>query len=676
MKLCRHIFATLIVAILMAVCIALFPTETQAASVDALVFDAWGNGYEVVDCDETATGTIEIPATYNGRRVAIIDYRAFADCHRLTNIIIPDSVEYIQDYAFKDCINLVNVVLPNDIREIRQGTFSGCSGLENITIPDSVTSIAAYAFHRCESLKKVTIPDSVRSIGSRAFSICKELNSVILPQNITEIGDGTFYWCSSLTSIRIPDGVTKIGEDAFSYSGLSEIMIPDSVTWIKRHAFYACEVENVYYAGSREQWEQIDIGDSNGSLVYANIHYDWNCNNGHRYDNSCDTSCNVCGETRHITHSYKTTTTKATLSKNGSIVKKCTVCGKVASSTTIARPTTFTLSTVNYTYNGVVKTPGVTVKDANGNTLVKGTDYTVTYPSGRTALGSYNVTITMKGNYSGTKTLTFNIKLATPTVKVSNAVNGVKITWNKVAGAKNYKVYKSVYSGGKWSSWEAIKTGYTGTSYTDTTVKSADNVRYTVRAFNGSNSSTFKSSNSIKFLATPTVTATNAAKGVSITWNKITGAKSYIVYKSIYTNGGWSSWSRVATDVTGTSYTDTTVKSGHNVRYAVKAINGNFTSYIKASNSIKFLATPTVKVAKTTTGIKASWNAVGSAKGYIVYRRTYSGGKWSGWTAIKTTTALSFTDTTAKTGVYYQYTVRAYNGNFKSWFVNSTSIKR
>ena len=464
-------------------------------------------------------------------------------------------------------------------------------------------------------------------------------------------------------------------------------------------------------------------------------------------------------------HTQKTTTTKATLTSNGSIVKKCSVCGNVASTTVIARPTTFTLSTVNYTCNGVVKTPGVTVKDANGKTLVKGTDYTVTYPSGRINPGTYTVTVTMKGNYSGTKTLNFNIKLATPTVKATNAVDGVKITWNAVAGAANYKVYKSVYTSSGWSGWTAIKTGYTGTTYTDTTVKSGHNVRYTVRAFNGSNSSTFKASNSIKFLATPTVKAsnavdgvkltwnavgsaksyivykstytggkwsswtrlktgvtgttytdttvksadnvrytvkaingnftsyikasnsikflatptvkaTNAAKGVSITWNKITGAKSYIVYKSVYSGGKWSGWTRLKTGVTGTTYTDTTVKSGDNVRYTVKAINGNFTGYIKASNSIKFLATPTVKVAKTSTGIKASWNAVGSAKGYIVYRRTYSSGKWGSWASIKTTTATSYTDTTAKTGVTYQYTVRAYNGNFKGWFVGSVSIKR
>ncbi len=500
------------------------------------------------------------------------------------------------------------------------------------------------------------------------------------------------------------------------------------------------------------------VGDAEYTAVFTAEHY-------HTYDDDCDTSCNTCGADRPVTHSYTTTTTKATLTKDGKIVKACSDCGDVESTTVIARPATFTLSTVNYTYNGVVKTPGVTVKDANGKTLVKGTDYTVTYPSGRINPGSYNVTITMKGNYSGTKTLTFKINLAVPTVKASNAVDGVKITWNAIAGATSYKVYKSVYTSSGWSSWTAIKTGYTGTSYVDTTVKSGHNVRYTVRAFNGSNSSTFKASNSIKFLATPTVKAsnavdgvkltwnavgsaksyivykstysggkwsswtrlktgvtgttytdttvksadnvrytvkaingnftsyikasnsikflatptvkaTNAAGGASITWNKITGAKSYIVYKSVYSGGKWGGWTRVATGVTGTSYTDTSVKSGANVRYTVKAINGNFTGYIKASNSIKFLATPTVTVARTTTGIKASWNAVGSAKGYIVYRRAYVNGKWTGWEAVKTTTATSFTDTTAKTGVFYQYTVRAYNGNFKSWYINSASIKR
>ena len=173
-----------------------------------------------------------------------------------------------------------------------------------------------------------------------------------------------------------------------------------------------------------------------------------------------------------------------------------------------------------------------------------------------------------------------------------------------------------------------------------------------------------------------TVTATGMTAGNKLTWNKITGAKSYVVYRSVYVGGAWSNWARIKTGVTGTSYTDTAVKSGATVRYTVRVVNGNYASWYTASNTTKFLTQPTVKVAKTTTGINATWGKVSGTSGYIVYRRTYSNGAWSGWTAIKTTTALSFNDTTAKKGVTYQYTVRAYSGSYKSSYTNSSSIKR
>lgn len=80
-------------------------------------------------------------------------------------------------------------------------------------------------------------------------------------------------------------------------------------------------------------------------------------------------------------HTYKITTNKATLSMNGKILKKCSKCRDVASTTTIVRPTKFILSTSTYTYNGKIKKPSVTVKNANGKTLLKDTDYTISYAS-------------------------------------------------------------------------------------------------------------------------------------------------------------------------------------------------------------------------------------------------------------------------------------------------------
>ncbi len=176
------------------------------------------------------------------------------------------------------------------------------------------------------------------------------------------------------------------------------------------------------------------------------------------------------------THTYKTTTTKATLTKNGSIVKKCTVCGKEAN-TSIKYAKTFNLSTTAYTYNGAVKTPIVTVKDSAGKTLKQNVDYTVAYASGRKNAGTYKITVKMKGNYTGTKTLTFKInpaklssyklsattytyngKVKKPTVTVKNS-NGTKLTTSSYtvaypSGRKNVGTYKVTIKG---------KNNYTGT---------------------------------------------------------------------------------------------------------------------------------------------------------------------------------------------------------------------
>ena len=208
---------------------------------------------------------------------------------------------------------------------------------------------------------------------------------------------------------------------------------------------------------------------------------------GHIYTNSCDGTCDYCSASRSIPHTYKTTTTKATLTKNGGVVKKCTVCGKVASSTVIKYPKTFKLSATSYTYNGTVRKPTVTVKDSSGKTI-SASNYTVTYASGRKSVGTYKVTVKMKGNYSGTKTLSFKIKpisitkcsvklsatsytyngkVKTPSVVVKNA-NGTTLTKNThytlsyASGRKNVGTYKVTvkmkgnYSGSKTLSFKIV----------------------------------------------------------------------------------------------------------------------------------------------------------------------------------------------------------------------------
>ena len=428
---------------------------------------------------------------------------------------------------------------------------------------------------------------------------------------------------------------------------------------------------------------------------------------GHSYTNACDTSCNTCGAIRSITH---TPGTAATCTED----QNCIICGEVLTEAmghtwidatytdpktcdlcgaTEGDPLTLEVPTIKVTnaatgvtvsWNEIIGAESYNVYRSvysgdkwSGWTVVKTTTSTsFTDTSVKTGTTVKYTVRAVNGKYTSAAPASISIKfLATPTVKVTNAAKGVTVSWNKVSGATTYNVYRSVYSGGKWSGWVTVKTGVTGTSYTDTSVKTGTTVKYTVRAVNSKYTSAAPGSISIKFLATPTIKVTNTDKGVQITWNKVSGAKTYTVYRSVYSGGKWSGWTVVKT-TTSTSFTDTGVKSGATVKYTVRAVSGKYTSAAPGSVSIKFLATPTVKVAKTSTGIKASWDKITGAKGYIVYRRTYTNGAWSGWTKIKTTTSTSYTDTSAKKGVSYQYAVRAYNGDYQSTIKNSSSIKR
>ena len=140
------------------------------------------------------------------------------------------------------------------------------------------------------------------------------------------------------------------------------------------------------------------------------------------------------GNIAKIAHTTKQTVTKATPTANGEIVNYCSVCKKTLSTTVIPNASSIKLKATSLTYNGKVRTPKVIVKDRTGKTLVKNTDYTVSYAKGRKYVGKYAVKITFKGKYSGTKTLYFTIK--PKATRISSLKAGSKkftVKWKKQA---------------------------------------------------------------------------------------------------------------------------------------------------------------------------------------------------------------------------------------------------
>ena len=272
--------------------------------------------------------------------------------------------------------------------------------------------------------------------------------------------------------------------------------------------------------------------------------------------------------------------------------------------------------------------------------------------------------------------------LDTPTVKaVSSEYNSVKISWNKIAGANGYYVYR--WNGKEWVRIQHITNEKT-LSYTNTGLTCGTSYKFTVAAYRtvkGNAVSSGYNRNGVSAtptLATPTVKAASLGyNSVKISWNKIAGAKGYYVYRW---NG--KDWKKVKTITSGStlSYNNTGLTCGTSYKFTVVAYRTEKGKTVCSSKNKKgvtakpMLSTPSLK--KATAGkkkITVQWGKVSGASGYYVYRKSGS----SEYIKVKTITKnsiVSWTDSAVKSGAKYTYTIRAYRivngknvlGNYKS----------
>ncbi len=174
----------------------------------------------------------------------------------------------------------------------------------------------------------------------------------------------------------------------------------------------------------------------------------------------------------------------ASIGVKGSKHRECTICKKVLETAEIPAlsrisisKASVTLSTSTYAYDGKAKKPGVTVK-LNGKTLKNGTDYTVSY-SNNTKVGTAKVTITGKGNYTGSVSKTFSIKnnfkkatvsgISTKAFTGKNITQSITVKYNGKT-LKNGTDYTVSYSNNKKIGTATVKIAGKG-SYTGTITK-------------------------------------------------------------------------------------------------------------------------------------------------------------------------------------------------------------
>ncbi len=276
----------------------LFPLGAMAETFGDYTYEMAEDGAVITDykTDDTPQ-TLILPSYINGHPVVSIGENALNnsegawDGEKVDTLILPSSLQRVEEDAFLCCHSVGTIVFPASIENIPEGCFShvtaqlvvdaenpwyyvqdgylfdrrtetllyspwleeetevtlphvkriGEDALENLcnatgfVLPDTLNSIGSYAFCDCYNIFALSIPDSVTVLDEGALS-AESLQHVRLPRNLTEIPAYCFF-DSALQEIEIPQGVTSIGEYAFEATTFESVTLPESVTFVGYGAF-------------------------------------------------------------------------------------------------------------------------------------------------------------------------------------------------------------------------------------------------------------------------------------------------------------------------------------------------------------------------------------------------------------------------------------------------------
>ena len=243
------------------------------------------------------------------------------------------------------------------------------------------------------------------------------------------------------------------------------------------------------------------------------------------------------------------------------------------------------------------------------------------------------------------------------------------MSWNKVSGASGYEIYRKDGTG-SYSLLTKISSGST-TSFTDSTAKGGTTYSYYVVAKNSSSTSSYAADTIVR-LENVKPSLLNTATGVKVSWDKVSGATGYKVYRKV---SGTTSYSCIKTISSGStlSYVDTTAESGTKYNYYVRSTNGSDQSGYDSSVIVR-LENPAVTVFNASDGVSIQWNKIDGAAGYKVFRKE-SGGSYSCIKTISSGDTLKYVDPTAESGTKYNYYVRSTNGSYQSGYASKVIVR-
>lgn len=218
-----------------------------------------------------------------GSQLILLDERAFYRCGNLSEIKFAEKSSLVQiaSYVFAECPKLTQVVLPEGLVSLGIGAFNACTELSDVTMPQSLTTVGSGVFNGTKVFNdsltddggnivyadnwivavvnsaEITelswsgvekpaadatfIREGTVGIVGRAFVSCENLTRVVLPPSIKYLGDSCFARNKALYSVTLP-GVETISYGVFSDCDILLILdLGQSLKSIGAKAFYGCD---------------------------------------------------------------------------------------------------------------------------------------------------------------------------------------------------------------------------------------------------------------------------------------------------------------------------------------------------------------------------------------------------------------------------------------------------
>lgn len=432
---------------------------------------------------------------------------------------------------------------------------------------------------------------------------------------VTAIGDNAFMLNTSMTSIVIPNNVALIGNSAFSgCTALTSVTIPDSVISIGNSAFSGCIALASVVIGSGVT--------TIGELAFL----------------GCTSLASV------------TIPNKVTLIGT-SAFRLCTALASVTIGSSVA------------TVGGAAFSGDINLKEIYflGNAPVMGEDsvgitfnYNVYYLSGKTGFTN---------PWNGHTTAVFPVTPSSPAI-VSDSYNSLKLSWTASPGyVSGYKIYRLDPEHGNYPTIGTT----TSTEYSDKGLTTEETYSYKIQSYVTVDGKNYYSSSTAVLTAKPVLPAPASAKAetysinsIKISWDTVAGASGYMIFRY---NPETNKYIRIGY-TQELSFIDKLLTVNKTYSYKVKAYIKVDTEIYYSSSTLPLNAKPSLltpaspkAVTESYNSVKLTWNAVGGATGYMVFRLEPATGIYR---RIKITSSAIFTDTNLTTGATYFYKIKAY----------------